>query len=371
MEALWFEDGLITVETSEGPLYFPYTPALLLHPAVFPLLDVDLPARTHPYAVEVRGPLDDLIRIARRAARLSGAYLLLPPERQFALERGIRLHANLTPHGVSLAVPDLRDDRQALEFLLGPRFGNPALAFLENVFFRARIAADLTFHADVPLSPSALREVFVWNLSPETLGRGDVLLPSSIVRVTAGDPVLFPSCLSDADAGFGKGVLEYGEGRLGVLADAEILGYSYEVVRPQTVSASPGLLPRSLASLLSSVPLTRILSVPVGNIVEIALETDRHARFWHLFEAVAHVVSNLSRVLASTNALTPVGRRTLLVAHNLRRRAPEVYKRLSPHIPVCSRGLNVLESFLRALSSLRWEPRHSSMYPRGPWIHTS
>lgn len=362
-----YEDGFIHLITDGQDHIIPYTPALLIHPRVYPLVADDVEGRVahHPHAVEVRADLDTLVDICRRVSRISSAFLFLPPERQFLLDKHTSLHAEIKGGSPSLSPPSFRSKEEALAYVLRARGGYPPRIFVENVFFTARIAVSLARVRSVYLPPDALREVLSANLSPDSLG-GEHLLPSSIVRVLSGDPVLFPSFWSDVDAGYGRGVLEYGEGKLGILADAEYLNLPYRIVKPITVSSSPGALPRAILSLLSFSRASALLSTPRGNIVEIALRTSspRALSSWYLFEAVAEILSPLPSFLASTGALTPAGRASLIVLHRLRQRAPELYKRLSPHIPVCSRGLSALESFLRGLSSLRLEPLRSSTYRR-------
>ncbi len=363
-----YEDGFIHLITDGEDHIVPYTPALLIHPRVYSLLadDVEGTVIHHPLAVEVRADLDTLIDISRRVSRLSSAFLFLPPERQFLLDKHITLYADIRDGSPSLSPPVFRSREEALAYVLRTRRGYPPRVFLENVFFSARIAVDLTRVRNTRLPPDALRDVIAANLSPDSLG-GEHVLPSSIVRVLSGDPLLFPSFWSDVDAGYGVGVLEYGEGRTGILADAEYLGLPYTLIKPITVSSSLGVLPRAILSLLSLAKTNVLLSSPQGNIVEIALKTSSPAALssWYLFEAVADILAPLPSLLASTNALTPAGRVSLVVLYGLRRRAPELYKRLSPHIPVCSRGLSALESFLRGLSSLRLEPLRSSTCRRG------
>ncbi|HID09633.1 TPA: hypothetical protein EYP13_05360, partial [Candidatus Micrarchaeota archaeon] len=176
VESVEYEDGTVYVYTEGDTVEHPYLPALLIDPRIVPYLSAEVRGREHPHALEVRGSLDYLIDVQREVSRLSNAYLFIEPERQFLLEKGFSIGSHVVDGMPSLRLPSFDSWRDALTFLLRTRRGPAARTFMENVFYAARVAADLSRVDKTRLPPEALRVVLDLNICPTTVGSGDVLL---------------------------------------------------------------------------------------------------------------------------------------------------------------------------------------------------
>ena len=352
-----YEDGVVYIHSDSTTLEQPYQPAILVDPRISPYVSEDLAGKKHPHALEVRGSLDYLIDVQRDVSKLTNAYLFIEPERQFLLDRGFSIGSHVIDGMPSLQLPTLDSWRDALTFLLRTKRGPAARTFLENTFYRARAAVDLSRVDRLRLPPEALRTVIELNIDPTTLGSGCILLPASRVRVSLSLPFTYPSIDPLLRKRLG-GAVPVRDGGLLPLADAEVLGLEYDTAVPVLASSAPGALQRGLDELFSI--FSRMASrvrVKGSNMEDYAFRSrsseviSAHA----YMEAVSRIVLPLSSFLASTNALTPIGRVNYLTGWELHRREPNVYKRLYTSNSTCSRVLKGLEYFLLVLSSLPLE----------------
>ena len=357
VENVEYEDGKVYVYSGDCVLEREYTPALLVDPRVVPFLPERLEGKEHPHALEVRGDLDYLVDVQREVSFLTNAYLFIEPERQFLLEKGFSIGSYVVDGMPSLRLPVFSSWRDALKYLLRTERGPAARTFLENVFYVARVAADLSRVGDVRLPPQALRVVLDLNLCPTTVGSPGVLLPASRVRVSVPLPFTYPSTDPILRKRFG-GSVPVRDGGLVPLADAEVLGLDYRVAVPFTASASPGAVQRGIGELLSLfLRMASRARVKGADIEEYALRSGSEGvvSAYAYMEAVSRVLLPLPSFLASTNALTPVGRVNYLTGWELYRREPNAYKRLYASSSTCSPVSKGLECFLLALSSLPLE----------------
>ncbi len=363
-----YDDGRIFLHTDSDTLEYSYLPSLLIDPRILPFLSEQPLGVEHPHSFEVRGDLDFLIDLYREASALTGAVLFIEPERQFLLEKGISLGSEFIDGMPSLRLPNFDSWKNALAFLLRSDHGYPPRVFLENMYYSARVAVDLSSVERVRLPPEALRVVLDLNIDPTTILSGDgIILPASRVRPTVDIPFSYPSTDPVLRSRHGGFVTVSSESVI-PLSDAEILGVPYIVLRPiYSSSSSPGILQRSLSHLLDLFTrFFRKVRPRSGRIDEIAARSASSdvVSAYAYMEAISRILLPLSSFLASTNALTPIGRINYLTALELYRREPNTYKRLYADNPLCSHVSNALEYFLLALSSLPLELPRWWRFPR-------
>ncbi len=358
VESVEYDSGRIFLHTESGTLEYPFVPSLLIDKRILPFLSERPSGVVHPRSFEVRGDIDYLIDIHREASALTGAVLLIEPERQFLLEKGISLGSEMVDGMPSLRFPHFGSWREALAYLLCTDHGYPPRVFLENIYFSARVAVDLTAVERTRLPPEALRIVLELNIDPTTLtSDSGILLPASRVRPSVDMPFAYPSTDPLLRRRYG-GSVPVSSNSVIPLSDAEVLGVPYKILRPVYSSRSPGVLQRALSNLLNL--FTRFygkVHPRSDRIDEIAARSTslEVVSAYSYMEALSRILLPLSSFLASTNALTPLGRINYLTGWELYRREPNTYKRLYADSPICSHVSNALEYFLLALSSLPLE----------------
>lgn len=355
--AVEYDDGRMYVHTDRDTLEYPYVPAILIDPRIVKYLSETVSGVRHPHALEVRGGIDYLIDLQREVSKLTNAFLFIEPERQFLLERGLSIGSQIVDGMPSFRLPLFDSWRDALTFLLRTRRGPAARTFLENIFYNARVAADLSVVDRLRLPPEALRIVLDLNIDPTTIGSGDVALPASRVRVSTDLPFTYLTTDPVLRKRLG-GAIPVRDGGILPLADAEILGLEYELVAPIPVSSTPGIIQRGLNDLLALFRkmLSRI-RVRGKSIEDYALRSSSSevVSAYSYLEAISHIILPLSSFFASSNALTPIGRVNYLTGWELYRREPNAYKRLYASNSICSHVSSELEYFLLVLSNLPLE----------------
>ena len=319
-----YADGRILLLGTKGEVReYSFTPSILLPPPIFSILDLDLPFLIHPHAVEVFAPLEDLFRLYRKASRITDSVLLLPPTRQFLLKRGITYGHKLEGY-VPVGLPPVQTPEEAMRSILRERYyTNPAVVFLENAAYLARVPVSLGRAARRRTSLEwSLRDVFSTlshlRVAPDAdYGRGDTPLPASKGTYA------------------GSGLL-YGEALLfGLEADWTPTELHYRPPRE-----SP-FLQQILWILLAAARYYSILPKSMEHSTSIVAQSAHN-----YLMALHELAEGVSQLLLTTRVLGDVGRRSLLLGLRLRHRRPKLYSSLYANVPICSRGLKGLEYFL-------------------------
>ncbi len=355
-----YEDGVVYIKTDEGVLEREYTPAMLVPSFVRDFLDLDgVSVIEHEHSLELRAPLFTLLDIQKSVSPLTSAYLFIPPERQFLLDSGLSIHSPIVGGMPSLAEPTVSSPAEARAYLLRSERGHPPRVFVENVLFSHRIAADTSLVDRMYLPPDALRVLLSLNLGPDTVLRGRILLPPTRVRLRLPIPVSLKSTDPIFARRKGGDPVSYADGSIAPLSDAVILSSDYEVVYPVTVTHdAPSSLFSSIFSLLETFRrMASVVGVSAGDIGAVLRRSASRevVSAYSYLQAIADILLPLSSYLASSNALTPLGREAFVAGWGLFQREPKVYSGLYRMNDTCSRALSGLEYFLLALSSLPLE----------------
>jgi len=358
-----YEDGRVYIQTDNDVLEREYTPAIILPRFARDFLSLDgLSVTDHPHGLEIRGPLHALIDVQKQVSALTPAYLFIPPERQFLLDSGLSIGTEIVDGMPSLSPPSVDAPASARAYLLRTPRGLAPRIFVENVLFKHRIAADTALIDRTFLSPDALRVLLELNLSPEVIGTGDVLLPATRVRISLPMPVSLKSTDPIFAHRRGGDPLSYSSGDVAPLSDALLLSESYDVVYPVTISLTTrAVIPSAVHSLLRMFHRLFASVLPhSGDIVDIASHTHSTdvVSAYSYMQAIADILLPLASYLASSNALTPLGRESFVSGWQLRQREPKVYSGLYGMNHTCLPALSELEYFLLALSSLPLELPH-------------
>jgi len=357
-----YDDGTVFIHTDSDVLERAYTPAILVPPFAADFLSLDgVSIIRRKHALELRAPLSTLLDVQRDISALTPAYLFLPPERQFLLDNNLSIGSEIVGGMPSLSLPLASSPRDARAYLLRSPRGLAPRTFVENALYLARIPADTSVLDSIFLDPDALRVVLELNLSPENvlLGASGTLLPSSRVRLHLPLPVALRSTDPVFARKQGGAHVSYSSGSIAPLSDALLITGDYDVVYPVHSSPSPlAVIPSAVLSLLRLFHhISNAVRPRSSNILDVAFNSSsrRAVSAYSYLQAIADILLPLASYLASSNALTPLGRESLVAGWELRRREPKLYSRLYGKNHTCLPALSELEYFLLALSSLPLE----------------
>jgi hypothetical protein len=137
IESVDYEDGRVYLTASGQQLEYPYEPAILIPPHVYPLISTEGISRIikHEHSVELRAPLYVLLDVQREVSAFTSAFLFLPPERQFLIDKKMSIGSELNDGMASFSLPSFSSARDALAFLLRSKHGLPPRVFVENVLY--------------------------------------------------------------------------------------------------------------------------------------------------------------------------------------------------------------------------------------------